>query len=455
MLAGASIFGKADTTYSNDVWEGSTSQTAMRNAYSAGVKRILVTDNGLRAAVKWGTDLVGSDNDNSDGKINRFSSYASLDNWVQGRLEKYCYENGFYGIVLNDEPVYGYTANLGEVYKSIKRVAEKLGIEVYIHLNLLPADVELGMLGDTSITNDIATLYRSYIENIIIATQADRLSLDIYPFMDWGFKTGYFSMLQVFADVCKEYGVKKSLCVQSFYSEDLSYRSALRLDEIYYQLYNAFGFGFDHIYFYTYLGNYNDGSGFVNSDGTTTEYYNNASALISAFKEYADLLAGYSYDGANIVGYTTNFSASDYIANWYSLNPQNYGGMQFDNTYDFKDINGVSVDDDLVLITALKNKFGNNIYMFQNVMDPYYTYTVSGDWWEQLLGKKPPEDGTVNITATFESDVIAVYEYYIETITVDGNTTYQVNSRYVSLLDGAYTKLLNAGEAVYLMPVYR
>ena len=198
-------FGTPETSYEDANWEGSPSQTAFRMAYAAGLDKILLHDNAFKALVKWGTALGGSDNDSSDGIFNRFGSESALDAYVKKRLSKYCYEGGFYGIVLNDEPVASYTENLGVVYRSIKRVAKSMGIDIYIHLNLLPGDVELWMIGDESVTTDRTASYRSYISNILEATQADRLSLDIYPFMNWGFKSGYFSMLQIFKSCCDEY----------------------------------------------------------------------------------------------------------------------------------------------------------------------------------------------------------------------------------------------------------
>lgn len=441
MLGGAAAFGKENTTYSNDVWEDSSSQTAMRNAYAAGVKKILVTDNALRAAVKWGYALVGDDNDDSDGKINRFYSYASLDNWVKGRLVKYCYEDGFYGVVLNDEPVYGYTANLGEVYKSIKRVAKELDIEVYIHLNLLPADVDLEMIGDTQSTSDRAEIYRSYIENILIATQAERLSVDIYPFMNWGFKTGYYSMLQVFTDVCKKYGVSTSLCVQSFSSNDMSYRQNLSVAEIYYQLNNALAYGFDHIYFYTYLPNEVNDSSFVTSDGNATAYYNDAKAVLGAVKKLYEELAVYDYRGSKLLSYTKDYAPSSYIANYFSFAPQEENSMVYDNSFVFAKVKDVTVDDDLALITELKDEAGNFVYAIQNVMDDYYVNNGS-------------EDGTVTVTVDFGSNCCGVYVYYVETTACGGETVCAYKSKYVAVSGNAYAVTLTSGNAVFVKPVY-
>lgn len=440
MLGGNSSFGKENTTYSNEVWEGSPSQTAMQNAYQAGAERILITDNALRALVKWGQAIVGDDNDSSDGKFNRFSSEAALDNWVRNRLTKYCYENGFYGIVLNDEPVYGYTQNLGTVYQSIKRVAKSLGIEVYIHLNLLPADVDKSMLGaDTSLER--GELYRSYIENIILATNAERLSLDIYPFMDWGFKTGYFSMLQIFTDVCKDYNVNTSLCVQTFASQSHAYRTELSEEEIYFQIYNAMGLGFDHIYFYTYLtdgGEVNNGSSFINTDGKKTEVYNAAQKVIAEAQAFADFILKYDYQGCALYAKSIKyqFDASHFIANYFSYAPQDEKSMVFVND-SFAKLNSVSVDDDLLFVTELKNESGQYMYMVQNVLDPYYIgYTDGFLFWQTTV------DGNLTATLNFGADCKGVYEYS------------QGEWIYVAIENGEYTCTLDAAMAVFVIPVY-
>jgi hypothetical protein len=363
-----------------------------------------------------------------------------LDNWVRNRLTKYCYENGFYGIVLNDEPVYGYTQNLGTVYQSIKRVANSLGIEVYIHLNLLPADVDKGMLGaDTSLER--GELYRSYIENIILATNAERLSLDIYPFMDWGFKTGYFSMLQIFTDVCKDHNVNTSLCVQTFASQSRAYRTELGEEEIYFQIYNAMGLGFDNIYFYTYLtdgGEANNGSSFINTDGTKTEVYESVQKVIAEAQAFADFILKYDYQGCALYAYSTKYQydASHFIANYFSYAPQDEKSMLLVND-SFAKLNSVSVDDDLLFVTELINDNGQYMYMVQNVLDPYYIgYTDGFLFWQTTI------DGNLTATLNFGSDCKGVYEYY------------QGEWIYVSIENGEYSRSLDAGMAVFVIPVY-
>ena len=438
MLNGASTFGKPNTTFSDDVWAGSLAQTALKNAVAAGANKVLLVDNAFRAMVKWGQPIVG--NVTTGNVRNRFSSYEAFDNWTKTRLEKYCYENGFYGIVLNDEPVASYSQNLGEVYKSIKRVSESLGIEVYIHLNLLPADPsDITMIGGMA-GGSRDEAWKSYLINVIEETRAERLSIDIYPFMNWGFKTGYYSMLQIFADVCGERNVKTSLCVQLFASDSLSYREQLGMTEIFYQIYNCLGFGIDNVFFYTYISNEKDDCSFVNTDGTKTDLYKYAKSFLPESRLLTDRIGKCSFSGARLFAYTRNFAANSYLANYFSYDPQGENSLIFNNSHKFKNLLGIETDDDLLLVSELKSQSGY-VYMLQNVMDRYY-----------VANRK--EDGDLTATLQLGGDCKGVIEYYIE-ITQQGNESVcQLKERFIKVVDGKYTKTLSCGDAVFIKPVY-
>ena len=437
ILSGELAFGTPETSYENTVWEGSPSQTGLRNAYAAGIEKVLLEDNAFKALVKWGRELVGTDNDSSDDDgYNRFGSQIELDSFVKNRLEKYCYENGFYGLLLNDEPIAGYTENLGVVYQTIKRVGKTLGIDVYIHLNVLPADPsDMSMLGDTSVTTDRDTLYRSYVCNILEATKADRLSVDIYPFMNWGLKTGYFSMLQIFKSCCDRYGAEMSLCVQTFGGG--AYRgSEMGLEEIYYQLNNAFGLGIRDIYFYTYMpdsvSTTEQDSSFINLDGSLTPIYEYVQRVVDELQNFAGTALTFEFSGMKLV-YTEETQDNYHFENYFYHAPQGEKTLAFNNSYSFVALNGFEITTDIALITELYNQeTGQYMYMAQNVVDPYYVKNDMNGW----------ENTQLTVTLNFGTTCKGVLEFYNGV------------QKYIPLSQGVYETTLEMGNASYVIPIY-
>lgn len=423
-LTGNNAFGSAD------IWEGSNAQAAVEYAKIAGVEKFILRDNSLIFQTPY---LIGTDTDEIDY---RFSSVAELDEYVANRLALYINVDGFYGVGINDEPEVALAETVGQVYQSIKRVAKQnYGKDVYIQLNLLPYEragwtrffSEEMVTSDSQIRTegrDMATDYASYLDAFFIATKAEIMSADMYPYrVDNTFLSTYFDGLRIFAEKCNEYGAEMGIVMQSFelQSETLGYRKVVSEAEMLLQMNAILGFGAKQYSFYFYEGKVDDDtiydwetdSAFIDAvTGETTDIYTWASTAIAHAQKLDNLLAKYTYQGASL---TVKDCSAEY-ADFYT--------MQND---EFTKMKSFSFDKDVLLITELhRESNGTYMYTLQNVLDS--VYAESGE-------------AEMSVSVTFEGCAkVAVFT---------GGAW-----EYVTLADGVYTTNLAVGETVYVIPLY-
>ena len=389
--------------YDGKGWEKSTTKKCFDIAEKLGVKKIMLDDMRIYELVEYKDKLIGNDPDC------RFSSESEMDDFVEECMKDYIYHPCFYGLRLRDEPIYSHLKAYGESYRSIMRVAKKLGKDyVHINMNLLPMDGVVCRLCPELSHLNATGIYTRYIEDYIKVTGTKWLSVDNYPYhlSDNGgrFYEGYYSTFQITKRVCDKYGVNFVFAVASFEMESpdgkglAGYRRITDVNEMFLQVNSALGFGAREITFYTYVTMLNnsasylsrDGSSFINGDGTKTWVYNYSKEVIEHIKKLEKVVFEYDWKGAKIYLHKSakavnvphikdlpenlaNVEAS-YLSSWPI--PNNNGGYttaDFDNSYEFKKIKNIEYDKDILLVSHFEKQGENpNMYMFENIIDRCY-----------------------------------------------------------------------------------
>jgi len=440
--------------YSGEVWETSNTKKCFDIAKKNGITKILLDDMRIYELVELKDKLVGSDPDC------KFKSEDELDAFVETCMKDYIYDPCFFGLRLRDEPVYGYLKAYAECYRSIKRVGKKLGKDyVYINMNLLPFDAVVCHGAPTLSHLTASELYTKYIEDYLKETGADWLSVDNYPYhlSDNGgrFYEGYYSTFQALRRACDKYGVKLAFVVASFEMENrdghglAGFRRVSSVNDMFLQVNSALGFGARELVFYTYVtmasspeSRYlsRDGSSFITSQGVKTWIYNYGKSAIEHAKRLEKVLFDYDFKGAKLLFHDSideievpkikdlpesllSVKAA-YLSGWpISDGKGGFTTLEFDNTYEFKNLKDISFDKDILLVSHFNGKDGD-MYMFENVIDRAYKFSPS----------------SMKLTVDFGSDIKAVKvlkEKDFERIVLNG---------------GVLTTELSIGEAVWVIP---
>lgn len=391
--------------------------------------RILITDYYFYRMIEAyydgredGSKLIG------DGALDMFPTQAAFEKAVKDRLATYYQAKNFFGVTLRDEPEYKHFNTYGLVYRAIKKAAAELGMEyIYIHCNLLPMTVpDKAERLDPSYaqTNDVGDTFTKYVTNFINATGCDRLSVDEYPYRTTGFRVGYYSGLQLLTEICRAKNIKITYVMQACGSLVDNPYSAMTLGDMYMQVYSSLGFGIKQLGVYTFsqgTANQNDTACMINNKGEKNDSYHYVQKAFTEALKMEDVLLSYEYQGARI--YSQTFS---YNREYLDSGIAGYPG--FSNTYQFKRLEKVRVDDDLALITEMKDEAnGLYMYMVQNIIAEHYI-------------KSGAEDGTVKVSLDFgDTTSIAVYE--------NGSV------RYMTIEDGKFEKTLLNGRAIFIIPL--
>ena len=369
-----------------------------------------------------GGKLIGT------SQYDMFKTQEDFEQAVKDRLSLYYNAKNFYGLILRDEPEYIHFTTYGLVYRAIKKAAAELGMPyIYIHCNLLAMtvpDKEERLDPSYTQTHDAKDAFTKYLTNFITATGCDRLSIDEYPFRSTGFRTGYYSGLQVFRDVCNAYGVKMTCCMQATVQVGNSPFAKVSKGDMYMQIYSVLGFGVETIAFYTYsqgTGNQTDTGCLINNKGEKNDIYYYVQEVMKGVHKTADYLLNYKFQGCKILTQT-----GSYNGNYLDIGVAGYPGVR--QLSSFAKLKSVKVDDDLGLVTELKDETnGLYMYMLQNIIAQYYI-------------DKGLEDGTVKFTVDLgDTTSIAVIE--------NGNIN------YLTVKDGKYVKTLQNGRAVFIIPL--
>ncbi len=457
-----------------DNWETCDTKKAWNAALAAGVDRIFFVDGRIGSLLMSGDELptlYPKDELDENGKV--VLDEDKLTAYVKECLSTYFNEEGFYGLSLGDEPSYKYSESYGAVAKAIRKAAKELTEEIgaanlknaigeegkpYLHVNFLPIDSgglrserfqtyktdedgnELLDENGNRIVLTFTESYTKYIEDYILAMEPDRISVDIYYFRGSGISPGAYACVQILANLCKQYDISLTFCLQSFemYPGTGTTPIYRRVDksDMRMEMESLIGFGVDHFAYYTYatdtVNSSEDtrsvsGSAFVDYNGNPTNIYYWGKELMANAKKFEKVVLNYKYQGARMyqTQMTATFGTGAYFAS--NIEPVSGTSIQFDNSYQFAKLKDVSFDNDVLFVSELKDS-ANDKYMYfvQNCIDP-----ANGD-----LGNT-----TETVTVDFGSEYNWVAEF-------DGG-----DLTYVKLDGGKYEKLLSAGYGVFLIPL--
>lgn len=416
--------------YNGEDWNTSACKRAWELALEAGIDRVLVNDNRLEGLISYMDKLVGETSDC------RFSTEDELNEYVKQCVSTFKDMEGFYGFKLHDEPVCAYTGSIGKVYRAIKKAGEDLGLgDLYIHMNLLPLGGKDAP--DYSKTaENLTDAYYDYVRGFLEATGADRLSCDVYLYRGTGIANGFYQSAQIMKQCCDEYGAELTFCLQSFevYNGSTHLFRGVGRSEMFGEFYSLLGMGVDNFAYYTYQipyilntkTPYIDESSFITPNGEKTNVYYYGQQVMETADKMEDIILNYEYQGGKF--YTATLASFD-NSRYLSTLPDAISktAVDFDNSYEFKLLQKVDFDNDIVFATELYDE-DNQLYMYmlQNAIDPI----------NSELGRTAEK-----ITATFSSE----YTYVAE--------LHEGNLQYVALKNGVYEKVLSAGDAVYIIPL--
>ena len=202
------LFLQHTAPYNGDGWEKSETKKAMDNAREAGIDKVILVDQRIFELSLIPGGIVG------EGK--KFATEEELESFVRNCIADYKHEKGFYGVQLRDEPFYPYLKTIGQIYRAIRKVDEK----IFVHCNLNPLIIpslayQICPPGANMIEN-----YENYLSMFLEETGTDHIMMDTYPFTKARdcINVGryYFAGLECVARVCKKYGVEMHIVVQAF-----------------------------------------------------------------------------------------------------------------------------------------------------------------------------------------------------------------------------------------------
>ena len=411
------VMARYENSYSGEDWETSNAKKVCDAAYAAGCRKIILSDNRIDY-------LVNSKLNPSDGS-GELKTEEALDAKVEEYLSSYKDVPGLYGLCLRDEPNYSQIDALGKVYKSIKRVAAKMEIsdDFYLHTNLFPMSDAQKL---TTYWNDVEApaenlqeAYTRYAHKILEVTGANRIAVDIYPFVDGKpFGNYFFSTLQILRKECDEHNANLTLVMESFnyYKNGKQQFDVCDKACMYLSMNAALAYGVDDMAYFTYFPkpsyDYDETASLVDFHGNKNSAWYYAQEMIAEAQSLSDILLNYDFKGSKI----------------YTKTPSNNGTACyttfFDNSYTFNLLQNAEFDNDALLVTEAYDSV-NELYMYtaENIISPKY-------------------DGTdMNVTLGFgeEYNYVAVLECG--------------EIRYEKLSGGKYSTVLSAGYAQHLIPL--
>lgn len=412
---------------------------AWDNALKAGINKMIVNDKRINALIERKGGLIGENA--------QIKSEEQLKDVIKGYLSDYIDKEGFYGVILRDEPNYTYVKSFAWVCEAIRKAAAELGKDyIYINLNLLPYDNVYSRFGAEGQYKSMSEAYEGYVRSYIEQTKLDRISVDVYAFRAKGISGQFYSTAQLFRKLADEYGIKVSFCLQSFQmftGSTMNYR-AVDKNDMFFEIYSLMSFGFDQFAYYTYQspdretsGGWPNNTSFVNVDGSLSNVYYYGKETMSNAQAMANVILNYKHCGSKFfMAKLATFDNAPYLSGPAGSVKVHYEDgtvktessfLKFDNTYVFKNIKSVDFDNDVVYVSeSYDQKNELYMYMVQNVINP-----VFGEY-----GRTAEK-----ITVKFGEEFTHVAELKDGTL------------NYVKLNDGTYEKTLSAGHAVYLIPL--
>lgn len=430
-------------------WENSRAKRALDYALEAGIDKVILCDARIQRLTKqdFGTSeqiremakdgsIYQHEKYGLIGEGKQFATEAELDAFVAECLSLYKDHEAFYGIMLGDEPNFYHAESYGQMYRSIKRVSEKLGKEVYIQYNLNPISIAFDQLrrqfhcppleNTDGLTNEqiIEKAYEAYVRLFMEKTGATYIQYDMYPLYRKEYISNwYFFALQMVSKLAKEYNAEFYFVTQTFnmlQRKDDKYTNRNFTEADMRWLNNALvGFGIKQISYFTYFTkadnnaeHFEDGKSFITWRGEKTEMYYWMQKIMAEEQKLAPVVLNFEYKSSKIYSKPTEGLDLEYVRLTYP-------------TPDFTMVTGVEIDKGAALVTELYDEEkGNYLYMVQNVIDAAKEFA------------NPLQKATL----TFDR------KYKYAAVYVKGERT------DVKLKKGKFTVKQTEGEAVFVMP---
>ncbi|MBQ8230124.1 MAG: hypothetical protein IJZ32_05470 [Clostridia bacterium] len=427
-------------------WANSAAKRALDYSLEAGIDKVILCDYRIQSLTKtsFGTDaqikamiengtIYEQANYGLIGEGKEFATEAELDSFVESCLSLYIDHEAFYGIMLGDEPFFYHSKSYGEMYRSIERVSEKLGKDVYIQYNLNPIGIANGAearskycppLENTDGMSEeelMIAAYEAYLKLFMDATGAEYLQFDHYPLYSAEKVTEiYLVGLQIAAKVAKEYDAEFYFVTQTFNMTDGStVRRSLSEADLYWLNNMLLGFGIKQISYFTYFTkadnnreHFKDGQSFLTWEGEKTDIYYWMQNIMKEEQKFAPTILNFDYVTSKVFSVDVTTFNSGHV-------------MTTLDTPELSKVTSVTVNKEIALVTELyDDEKGNYMYMLQNVVDP----------------AKKGSKAFQTLTVTFDK----AYKY--AAVYVKGERT------NVKLDKGTLTVKQKPGEATYVIP---
>ncbi len=356
-----------------------------------------------------------------DGGDWQFDTQKDFDAYVYERVKIVAKDPAFGGFLLRDEPSMVYMPLVAELYQSIHRAYEKLGLtnkRVVVNLlPLYPGSSFPTVTGDS----DSKEGYRAYLDTWLTLSGAKELQMDIYSLYVTGIYRQHIVNLQIAAEVAKKHNAKISVinsCWQRVNKNGEAderfhtYQDMLWMNNIT-MAYGAGGFGW-----YTYhmdgSATVTDGASPLTKAGKKTEIYDYVREINAKAQVLAPVILNFDYvKGGFYNNFTKNDQPKDSNGNFYSKTAS-YSSDSFKKN-NYTKITNVKLntsswfDKYSWLINELKDSSnGNYMYAVMNVIDS--------------LSTNDYHDDEKSITLTFESGYNKAWVYRGGKFTVENLT---------------------------------
>ncbi len=367
----------------------------------------------------------------------QFASEAELDAHMKTQLLRYCYHPAFAGVFLPDEPRAKWLNVIGEMYRSLRRVQQDLGIaeeDFFINSNLLPCPPRSQKESNwpsisTSYSEDkldrLRAAYKIYLERFMQATGSKYITVDTYPLNysdgEYGIYYNLLANLQIMAEVAKEYDAKIIIITQC-----CSYGTVrvVNQDDLYFLTNLIMSFGAANIGYFTYYTHefdgtnvFNENGSMVNSFGDKTPVYYYVKQVNTRAQKLAPTILNFDYTASKV--YAHKDCKDAYVQD--GLKQQ-----EFLNIAEFQKLKSVEINKESAVVTELyDNERDNYMYAVTNTCDP----RKKGATYYQTA------------TLTFDSEYNRVYVYF--------NGEYKV---YELSENNTLTLKMRPGEAHYIIP---
>lgn len=407
-------------------------KTEVDKFVSIGLDKTIVYDEDLSWLGLKPGGLIGEGKDypNEDALDEKVYEYVSL----------YADYPGIYGVSLADEPKDIWCTSYGEVYKSIKRVNEKYGYNLYIDYNLNPLNrsklvyeeyypyVE-GTGDPNPITGsvnfeDCFLRYKQYIYNFLDSMDPDYIRYDHYPLRNGYMLDTFIPCIQFIAETARDRGIEFHMVNQSFDMNTSGSHSTRRLTENGAKWLNnmLLGFGVREISYFTYYTrnenrsdgeSFIDGGSFVTLYGQPTNIYYFMKEIMGDNQKFAPTILQFDYRKSGV----------------FTKLPLNYPAQHLQyveqNVVTFDKIKSIEVNKECAMINELYDKENDRyMYMAMNIVDPDY------------------KGSNVYQTITLEFDK----EYNYALVYRDGDSfLYKLNDSKINVKGGP-------GEASFIIP---